>query len=111
MNNHKLKKVDILLVTLTLVLVTIALFGVFLNYQNGKLMVVIITIIALLILGVSTYRYWIAYPELRGLKAPLFVPKAIGLGWSINPRNPVGMVIVIGIAGLLVGLMLKVLID
>ena len=83
----KLRILDIIL----LISIGFLLCLSFLNKINTPLMTIITMIVVLLILFLSIYRYWIAYPKKRGEKTPIFVPKSLGLGWSINPQNPIGM--------------------
>lgn len=90
-NNNKLKILDILLLILTVIIIALAVIISLLHQDNNKVILSLIGFLALAVVGISTYRYWVAYPEFSGLKAPLFVPKAVGLGWSINPRNPIGL--------------------
>lgn len=111
MDNKKLRILDIWLVSFTLLLLLLAGVAALLHYQNSKLMVVVVTIFGLIIIALSTYRYWVAYPEFKGLRAPILVPKAVGLGWSINPRNPIGMVLIIALVVSLLGAMISALIS
>ncbi|MCP0885733.1 helix-turn-helix domain-containing protein [Ligilactobacillus sp. WILCCON 0076] len=87
----KLRFLDIILIILIGGLLCFSL----LNKINTHFMLLITMVIVLLILFLSLYRYWIAYPKKKGEKVPLFVPKAAGLGWSINPQNPIGLLIFI----------------
>lgn len=61
------------------------------HQDNNKMFLSLAGILALALISISTYRYWVAYPDYSGMNAPFFVPKAVGLGWSINPRNPIGL--------------------
>lgn len=94
-SEKKLKLLDMILVSLTAVILLVVAGLVILQPTNHKLVLVVVGLLALVLIALSTYRYWLAYPEQTGTKAPLFVPKALGLGWSVNPRNPIGMALTI----------------
>lgn len=90
-NNKRLRILDVILLLLTLIIISLGVVLSLFHQSNNKVFLSLAGILALVLLVISTYRYWLAYPEYSGLKAPLFVPKAVGLGWSINPRNPIGL--------------------
>lgn len=92
--NKQIKVLDIFLILLLIMIVLIAVLISFTNKATNKSIIVFSLVLVLLMIGLGTYRYWIAYPEFKGFKAPLFLPKAVGLGWSINPRNPIGLVLI-----------------
>ncbi|MGM0168019.1 hypothetical protein IGI39_003031 [Enterococcus sp. AZ135] len=46
----------------------------------------------------SILRYFFVIPKedtIKGLQAPLVIPKSFGVGWAINPYNPLGVVLLI----------------
>lgn len=90
-NNKKVKILDIVLLILVMVIILLGVMLSLFHQDNNKVFLSLAGILTLALIGISTYRYWVAYPEYNGLKAPFFVPKAVGLGWSINPRNPIGL--------------------
>jgi len=94
-NNKRIKIVDTILIGIIVIILLLAFSAPWLHQENNKTFLMLIGVLALIEIGLSTYRYWIAYPEFKGLKAPIFVPKAVGLGWSLNPRNPIGMALTI----------------
>ncbi|MGX7204720.1 hypothetical protein [Enterococcus pingfangensis] len=58
----------------------------------------------MLIVGViflfSIARFFIVIPKssaISGRYAPLIIPKTFGFGWAINPYNPLGKILLIGI--------------
>ncbi|WP_314576575.1 hypothetical protein [Enterococcus gilvus] len=109
-NQRKLKLLDILMVVLLVFLLGFAFIPVFIHSDGLRPPFAIILLVLILILiGLSTYRYWLAYPEMKGEKAPLFVPKALGLGWSVNPRNPIGLAIIIGVALIVVAAFIPII--
>lgn len=102
-SEKKLKILDIILVSLIAVMLLVIMgLVIFQPPADHKLVLIVVALLALVLIALSTYRYWLAYPEQTGMKAPLFVPKAIGLGWSINPRNPIGMALTVAIVIFLV---------
>ena len=92
-NNQRLKILDICMLTATIIILLIAILLSITNIQLNKPLITTTLILTELIICLSVYRHWLAYPEYKGLKAPLFVPKAVGLGWTLNSRNPVGLTI------------------
>lgn len=84
-SEKKLKIPDMILVSLTAVILLVVVRLVILQPTNHKLVLVIVGLLALVLIALSTYRYGARIPsEQTGTKAPLFVPKALGLGWSVN---------------------------
>ena len=93
----KLAIIDKIMITcLILIMLSVMLLLV---TRNNRAIIFFSTIfvlsISLMLIIISIYRYWIAYPKVPGLRQPLFVPKTIGLGWAVNPRNKLGMIITI----------------
>lgn len=101
-SEKKLKILDIILASLIAIMLLVVMGLVIFQPADHKLVLIVVALLALVLIALSTYRYWLAYPEQTGMKAPLFVPKAIGLGWSINPPNPIGMALTVAIVIFLV---------
>ncbi|MGX7051501.1 hypothetical protein [Leuconostoc palmae] len=101
-SEKKLKILDIILVSLMALMLLVVMSLVIFHPTAQKLALVIIGLLVLILIALSTYRCWLTYPELTGMKAPLFVPKVIGFGWAVNPRNPIGMALTIVVSIVLV---------
>lgn len=93
----KLAIIDKIMVT-CLILIMLSVMLLLVTRNNRAIIffsTIFVLVISLMLIIISIYRYWIAYPKVPGLREPLFVPKAIGLGWAVNPRNKLGMIITI----------------
>lgn len=93
----KLAIIDKIMVT-CLILIMLSVMLLLVTRNNRAIIffsTIFVLFVSLILIITSIYRYWIAYPKVPGLREPLFVPKTIGLGWAVNPRNKLGMSITI----------------
>lgn len=95
-SEKKLKILDIILVSLIAIMLLVVMVLVIFQPTDHKLVLIVVALLALVLIALSTYRYWLAYPEQTGLKAPLFVPKAIGMALTV--AIVIFLVVVFGVA-------------
>lgn len=88
------------------VLLLIILLTAFGAPQRIGMVIILLAVLALL--GVTTWYYWVN--TTAGGRQPLLLPKLFGIGWTVNPRNPIGATIIGILFVLIAGLLIQALI-
>ncbi|MCB5955402.1 helix-turn-helix transcriptional regulator [Enterococcus sp. CWB-B31] len=83
------KRLDTVLIGIILLLVFLGILDQ-LHFSAAWIPVILIGVLYVL----TTARYFIVIPKdslNSGWHSPLVVPKSLGVGWALNPRNPIGL--------------------
>lgn len=99
---RKNRIIDIALVLLILIIAYLAMTMPEVSTLSQRILIAV-PIVLLLIL--SVVKYFLVIPKgpmNSGLSSPILVPKVMGIGWGINPRNPIGIGIYLVIFGIIV---------
>jgi hypothetical protein len=89
-----------------IVLLLIILLTAFGAPQRIGMVIILLAVLALL--GTTTWYYWVNTTP--GGHQPLLLPKLFGIGWTVNPRNPIGATIIGILFVLIAGLLVQTLI-
>ncbi|MGY3745469.1 helix-turn-helix domain-containing protein [Oenococcus kitaharae] len=93
---RKIRKLEFSLLTVTLLLIVIPVsFNLFKvhNIWNSHLINALLFVLVMFVMIASWVLYRFIYPGPINKNAPIFVPKQIGIGLTINPQNPIGLII------------------
>lgn len=99
---RKKERIASIVITISLILIALICFtGLFLKNSVNENFIALCVILICIPLTISNYiLYKSLYTMEKNAPQPLFIPKAYGLGMTINPNHPVGkfLWILVGIA-------------
>lgn len=95
-NQKKVRRLELSLLAVTVFLVIIpVLLSLFKmnNIWNSHLINALLFLVVMFVMIASWVLYRFIYPGPINKNAPIFVPKQIGIGLTINPQNPIGLIV------------------